>query len=96
MEETYSLVEGHFPGIDVETLRSGTFSDCPNIVIRSKQDAVDEVRRNSQQLEGLRSVYAANPDVRAIVLSGNISRRRLDYAGIELTVFWTSIPGAMV
>ena len=92
VEETYDLVQTHVPEIDTSKLQKETFENRPSDILRSQSEVAVQNTNASQIINKLREVYASNPNVKSIVISGDVSRRTFNYAAIEITIFWMELP----
>ena len=103
VEETFDLVKLHSPNIDVESRRRKAFNRTPRWVIRSKIDLTDLENWQHELLQKVKQGYVSNPNVKAMMLSGPVSQRRIggltsqqygsgNYADLEFTVFWADTP----
>ena len=103
IEETFDLVKMHLPDIDVESRRRKAFEGPSKWVIRSKVDLTNLESWQHKLLQRVKQAYVSNPNVKAMVLSGLASQRRIsgltsrehassNYADLEFTVFWADAP----
>ncbi|MCE2395170.1 hypothetical protein J4G02_11340 [Candidatus Poribacteria bacterium] len=103
IEETFDLVKLHLPGIGVESRRQKAFKRTPKWVIRSKVDLTNLESWQHELLQKVKQAYVSNPNVKAMMLSGLASQRRIsgltsrqyasgDYGDLEFTVFWADAP----
>lgn len=102
IEETFYLVKMYLPDIDVESRRRKVFKGTPKWVIRSKVDLTNLESWQQKLLQNVKRAYVSNPNVKAMMLSGLASQRRIsgltsqqrasNYADLEFTVFWADAP----
>ena len=103
IEDTFDLVKLYLPEIDVESRRQKAFKRTPKWVIRSKVDLTNLESWQHKLVQKVKQAYVSNPNVKAMMLSGLASQRRIsgltsrqyasgDYGDLEFTVFWADIP----